>query len=112
MSRGGSYGGGKSSLSYLFEPEEANQTLANSTSKQTQKSQAKNHEKTDEGDQTGALVSKPEERPQTKEDNKTNVVQEGNTPQKRAAGGAQNLVHFYYVSKYRSFHFTQFYDCF
>jgi hypothetical protein len=95
MSRGGSYGGGKSSLSYLFEPEETNKTPTNSSAKHAQKSQAKNHEKSDEGNQTGTPASKSGEKPQKKEDSKKQVVQEGNKPQKQAASGA---VYFYTVS--------------
>lgn len=98
MSRGGSYGGGKSSLSYLFEPaDETNQNLTNSTAKQAQKSQAKKHEKTtDETNQTSAVVSKPGEKPQSpKEKSKTKIAEEGK-PQKHT--GSQNVVHFYAVS--------------
>ncbi|KAJ4811692.1 spiral1 [Rhynchospora pubera] len=81
MSRGGSYGGGKSSLSYLFEPDETTQTATNSTAKRAPKTPAKEHEKTNEANRTDA-PDKPQVRliakaGQTSKNSKTKVVQDG-----------------------------------
>ncbi|KAJ4759225.1 Protein SPIRAL1-like 5 [Rhynchospora pubera] len=87
MSRGGSYGGGKSSLSYLFEPDETIQSAINSTEKPTPKHEAEEHEMTNGANRTSALdppkvrlITKPGEEPQTKENSKTKIAQDGKPP--------------------------------
>ncbi|KAJ3706901.1 hypothetical protein LUZ61_010606 [Rhynchospora tenuis] len=92
MSRGGSYGGGKSSLSYLFEPDETIESVINSAAKRTQKHQAKEHEKTNEANKTSALdmpkvclITKPGEKPQTKENSKTKITQDGKPPKQTSS---------------------------
>ncbi|KAJ3706900.1 hypothetical protein LUZ61_010605 [Rhynchospora tenuis] len=88
MSRGGSYGGGKSSLSYLFEPDETTQTATNSTAKRSPKSSAKEHEKANEANRIDVidkpqvcLITKAGEKSQTSKNSKMKIVQDGK-PQK------------------------------
>lgn len=111
MSRGGSYGGGKSSLSYLFEQDET-------STKHAQKVQAKKHDKSEEANRTSLFMSKPAgEKSQTTENTNTKVVQEGK-PQKHISSDGtgrkyqdRSAVHFHSVSMisciyiYISFHY-------
>lgn len=98
MSRGGSYGGGKSSLSYLFEQDET-------STKHAQKVQAKEHEKSEEANRTRVSMSKPAgEKPQTTENTNTKVVQEGKPQKHISSDGAgrkyqdRSAIHFHTVS--------------